>query len=58
MVILNDENLIPGKWALGRILKEIPSSDGKIRILEIKTALGIVTRSIFNVCVLPIEVND
>ncbi|GFS85439.1 integrase catalytic domain-containing protein [Trichonephila clavipes] len=40
MVILKDENLPPCKWPMGRILEIVKSSDGKVRVLKVKTPHG------------------
>ncbi|XP_054711310.1 uncharacterized protein LOC129220901 [Uloborus diversus] len=58
MVIIKDENLPPCKWSLGRILKIIAGSDGKVRVLEIKTLSGVVKTAISKICPLPLEGNE
>lgn len=42
IVIVKQENLPLNKQALGYVLEVIPSSDKIVRILEIKTATGII----------------
>ncbi|GFX86209.1 integrase catalytic domain-containing protein [Trichonephila clavipes] len=37
MVILKDENLPPCKWTMGRILEIVKGSDGKVRVVNVKT---------------------
>ncbi|GFX90546.1 integrase catalytic domain-containing protein [Trichonephila clavipes] len=37
MVILKDENLPPCKWTMGRILEIVKGSDGKVRVVKVKT---------------------
>jgi hypothetical protein len=57
MVILKEEHLAPCKWSLGRVIQVIYGSDGRVRVLKIKTASGVVTRSISKICPLPLQEN-
>ncbi|GFT32913.1 DUF5641 domain-containing protein [Trichonephila clavipes] len=41
MAILKDENLPPCKWTMGRILEIVKGSDGKVRVVKVKTPQGI-----------------
>ncbi|GFV06424.1 integrase catalytic domain-containing protein [Trichonephila clavipes] len=53
MVILKDENLPPCKWTMGRILEIVKGSDGKVRVVKVKTPQGIFRRGISKICLLP-----
>ncbi|GFV86492.1 uncharacterized protein TNCV_2156851 [Trichonephila clavipes] len=55
MALIKDDNLPVNKWSLGRITKLPPSTDGKVRVVEIKTNKGNIKRSIGKVCVLPLD---
>ncbi|GFW84254.1 integrase catalytic domain-containing protein [Trichonephila clavipes] len=55
MVLIKDDNLPVNKWSLGRITKLFPGTDGKVRVVEIKTNKGNIKRSIGKVCVLPLD---
>ncbi|GFX92565.1 integrase catalytic domain-containing protein [Trichonephila clavipes] len=55
MVLIKDDNLPVNKWSLGRITKLAPGTDGKVRVVEIKTNKGNIKRSIGKVCVLPLD---
>ncbi|GFW05957.1 uncharacterized protein TNCV_4477511 [Trichonephila clavipes] len=46
MILIKDDNLPVNKWSLGRITKLVPGTDGKVRIVEIKTNKGNIKRSI------------
>ncbi|GFX28191.1 uncharacterized protein TNCV_15301 [Trichonephila clavipes] len=37
MVLIKDDNLPVNKWSLGCITKIVPGTDGKVRVVEIKT---------------------
>lgn len=54
MVLLVDDNLPPCKWSLGRINEIIRGEDGKVRVVKVKTATGILKRSVSKICILPI----
>nr|CAI5822571.1 unnamed protein product [Callosobruchus analis] len=55
MVLVNDENLPPLHWRLGRVIKLHPSSDDKKRVATIRTASGDLTRAVQKLCLLPIN---
>ncbi|GFV05358.1 putative ATP-dependent DNA helicase HFM1 [Trichonephila clavipes] len=46
MVLIKDDSLLVNKWSLGRITKLVPGTDGKVRVVEIKTNKGNIKRSI------------
>ncbi|XP_025990428.2 uncharacterized protein LOC113003767 [Solenopsis invicta] len=46
MVVLRDDNTSPLQWRLGRVIDVHPGKDGLIRIVDVKTANGILQRSI------------
>ena len=52
-VIVKDDLLPPTEWRLGRITKVIYGKDNKVRVAEIKTQNGTITRSIAKLCLLP-----
>ena len=44
VIILQDDNLIPLQWPLGRIVEVHPGSDGLVRVVQVKTSAGIIYR--------------
>ncbi|GFU16168.1 integrase catalytic domain-containing protein [Trichonephila clavipes] len=46
MVTLKDENLSPCKWTMGRILEIVKGSDGKVRVVKVKTPQVAVNASL------------
>ncbi|GFV08693.1 integrase catalytic domain-containing protein [Trichonephila clavipes] len=58
LVLLKENDLPPCKWAMARILEVIYGTDGKVRVVKLKTATGVLTRSISKICILPIENNN
>ncbi|BES87780.1 Pao retrotransposon peptidase [Nesidiocoris tenuis] len=55
LVVLKEENAPPLSWRLGRIINTFPGGDGLVRVVEVKTAHGVVRRAAAKVCPLPIE---
>ena len=55
LVLIKEDDLPVNRWVLGRIIKVIPGPDNKIRVVEIRTAKGIIKRGISKIAVLPQE---
>lgn len=58
IVALQDENLPPHRWSLGRVVITHPGSDGLVRVVSIKTATSILKRAVVKLAVLPITDDD
>ncbi|KAG7295329.1 hypothetical protein JYU34_022341 [Plutella xylostella] len=58
VVIIKEDNLPPGKWALGRVVDLHPGSDGHVRVVTLKTKNGLLKRPIVKLAVLPIDKED
>ncbi|XP_011171560.3 uncharacterized protein LOC105204206 [Solenopsis invicta] len=52
-VLIQDNNLPPLKWKLGRVIEIHKGIDDKIRVVTLKTATGMYKRSITKLCKLP-----
>lgn len=55
LVILQEENLPPQQWKLGRIINVHPGNDHVIRVVTVKTSVGVFKRSVLKISVLPID---
>ncbi|XP_061706724.1 uncharacterized protein LOC133517425 [Cydia pomonella] len=53
LVLIKDHRLPPSKWLLGRVLQKHPGQDNVTRVYDIRTATGVLTRSIPKLCPLP-----
>ena len=42
---LQEDNLVPSKWPLARVLQVHPGKDGLVRVATVKTSTGIYKRS-------------
>lgn len=51
LVLIRDDNAPPLQWRLGRITKMFEGSDGLVRTVELKTALGLTQRATQKICV-------
>ncbi|GFV24711.1 integrase catalytic domain-containing protein [Trichonephila clavipes] len=58
LVLLKENDLPPCKWAMARILEVIYGTDSKVRVVKVKTATGVLTRSISKICIFLIENNN
>ena len=52
VVILQEDNLVPTKWPIGRIVNTHPGKDGFVRIVTIKTSKGIYKRPVTKIALL------
>ncbi|GFX89906.1 integrase catalytic domain-containing protein [Trichonephila clavipes] len=55
MVLIKEDFLPINTWPLGRILKVYHGSDGKVRVVKVKTQSGEFKRAISKIAVLPID---
>ncbi|XP_057671148.1 uncharacterized protein LOC130902885 [Diorhabda carinulata] len=56
LALLKDKNSPPLYWALARIVKLHPGSDGITRVVTLRAKNGILRRAVSEICVLPIDV--
>lgn len=54
LVIIRQDNLPPNQWRLGRIEAVIRGNDSRVRVADVRTANGIVTRPIVKLILLPL----
>ena len=52
LVILQEDNMIPSKWPLARVMQVFPGSDGIVRVVTVKTSAGIYKRPITKMALL------
>jgi hypothetical protein len=55
MVLINEDNLPPQQWLLGRIIQLHPGKDGITRVVSIKTTSGILKRAVNRISILPMD---
>lgn len=58
IVIIQENNLPPTQWLLGKIIQVYPGNDGNVRVVQLKTKGGVLKRSIHQVCRLPVIESD
>ena len=46
LVVLEEDNLPPSLWKMGRIQDLHPDSDGCVRVISVKTNNGVVKRTL------------
>ena len=52
VVLLSDKNVPRGEWPLGRIVETCCGRDDSVRVVKVKTASGIFTRPVAQICLL------
>ncbi|XP_059222185.1 uncharacterized protein LOC131996637 [Stomoxys calcitrans] len=55
LVVVRDENTPPNTWRLGRISKIYFGSDRRVRVADVVTEKGVITRPITKLVILPSE---
>lgn len=55
LVIIQENNLHPSQWSLGRIVETYPGNDGLVRSVKLWTKNGFYTRPITKLGLLPID---
>ncbi|XP_073842371.1 uncharacterized protein [Musca autumnalis] len=53
MVVVKEDNIPPNEWRLGGIVKVLPGVDQLVRVAEVKTERGLITRPVVKLVVLP-----
>ncbi|KAI5641323.1 hypothetical protein NE865_06361 [Phthorimaea operculella] len=53
MVVICDGNLPRNMWPKGIIKKVYPGADGRVRVVDVRTAIGVLLRPVVKVIVLP-----
>ena len=52
VVLVMEPNVARDHWSLARVVKVHPSSDGRVRKVEVKTQSGFLTRPVTRLCLL------
>lgn len=55
VVLVKEDNLPPGKWALGRVQELHPGKDGCVRVVTLKTQNSIIKRPVSKLAILPVN---
>lgn len=55
LVLIHDPHSPPSQWKLGRITQVFPGQDCQVRVVELKTKTGNLTRPVVKIYPLPIE---
>ena len=52
LVLIAEDNESRGRWHLGKVAKLLPGSDGRVRSVEVRTAVGTMVRPVAKLCLL------
>lgn len=58
IVILREDNVIPAKWPLARVIETHAGSDGLVRVVTVRTSNGMYRRPIRKVVLLPTKPSE
>ncbi|CAK1545369.1 unnamed protein product [Leptosia nina] len=58
VVVVREDHIPPGKWALGRVTEVHPGRDGYVRIVSLKTKNGVIKRPVIKLALLPVSENN
>ncbi|XP_053697263.1 uncharacterized protein LOC128744354 [Sabethes cyaneus] len=54
LVVIQEDNVPPIRWRMGRIQHTHPGADGVVRVVTLKTAKGVFQRPVEKICLLPV----
>lgn len=52
IVVIQEDNLVPTKWPLGRIIKAYPGKDSLVRVVDVRTSCGVYKRPVHKIALL------
>ncbi|XP_070137047.1 uncharacterized protein [Drosophila bipectinata] len=55
MAVIKEDNIPSNEWRLGMVDAVYPGSDGHVRVIDIRTARGLVKRPVVKVVLLPLD---
>ena len=50
--MLREDNVVPAKWPIGRVIEVYPGQDGLVRVVSVQTSSGTYRRPIVKVALL------
>jgi len=58
LVLIHEDGVPPMVWLMGRIMKTVQGSDGRVRVVHLRTKKGELTRAITKIYPLPLETSS
>lgn len=55
MVMIQEDNVPPMSWPLGRLVEVHPGKDGVTRVVSVKTKGGVLKRAVTKIALLPVD---
>ncbi|CAG9133832.1 unnamed protein product [Plutella xylostella] len=55
IVVIREDNIPPGRWAIGRVIEIHPGKDNHIRVVTLKTQGNIIKRPVSKLIILPVQ---
>ncbi|UYV84344.1 hypothetical protein LAZ67_X001901, partial [Cordylochernes scorpioides] len=54
LVLIKEERMPPAKWLMGRVVETHPGKDGLVRIVSVRTSVGVLRRPLVKLVLLPV----
>ncbi|UYV73421.1 hypothetical protein LAZ67_10003116, partial [Cordylochernes scorpioides] len=53
LVLIKEERMPPAKWIVGRVVEKHPGKDGLVRVVSVRTSVGVLRRPLVKLVLLP-----
>ncbi|UYV65348.1 hypothetical protein LAZ67_3004018 [Cordylochernes scorpioides] len=54
LVLIKEERIPPAKWLMGRVVETHPGKDGLVRVVSVRTSVGVLRRPLVKLVLLPV----
>ncbi|UYV72813.1 hypothetical protein LAZ67_10000865 [Cordylochernes scorpioides] len=54
LVLIEEERMPPARWLMGRVVETHPGKDGLVRVVSVRTSVGVLRRPLVKLVLLPV----
>ncbi|UYV72403.1 K02A2.6-like [Cordylochernes scorpioides] len=54
LVLIKEERMPPARWLMGRVVETHPGKDGLVRVVSVRTSVGVLRRPLVKLVLLPV----
>ncbi|UYV72281.1 hypothetical protein LAZ67_9002440 [Cordylochernes scorpioides] len=58
LVLIKEERMPPARWLMGRVVETHPGKDGLVRVVSVRTSVGVLRRPLVKLVLLPVALPD
>ncbi|UYV61579.1 hypothetical protein LAZ67_1005356 [Cordylochernes scorpioides] len=58
LVLIKEERMPPARWLMGRVVETHPGKDGLVRVVSVRTSVGVLRRPLMKLVLLPVAPLD